>query len=125
MDEAEVTKKFTPEMERVAEQRARERARAARWDIDVAAFFFAILSLVIILMFQEVGVEFVVLAAIGGLVMGWLMGWSKGKEKYKRFYDEELSKLEQEFEGETVWERMKKEIKKELEKELEKKLDER
>ena len=122
MDEAKVAKKLSPEMERIAEQRARERARAARWDIDVAAFFFSIMMLVIILMFQGIGVGFVALAAICGLVMGWLMGWSKGKQKYKRFYDEELSKLEQELEEEEPvkvrWERLRKQVIKALEKEL-------
>jgi len=126
MDEAKVTTQFSPEMERIAEQRARERAKAARWDIDVAAFFFSILILVTILMFQGTGIEFVGPVAICGLVMGWLVGWSKGKQKYKRFYDEELSKLEQEseegtVEEGTVWERLKKQIKEELEEELGKK----
>jgi len=125
MDEAEVTKKLTPEMERIAEQRARERAKAARWDIDVAAFFFSILILVTILMFQGTGIEFVGPVAICGLVMGWLVGWRKGKQKYKRFYDEELSKLEQESEEGTVWERLKKQIKEELEEELGKELGEK
>ncbi len=122
MDEAKVTKQVSPEMERLAEQRARERAKAARWDIDVAAFFFSILILVTILMFQGTGIEFVGPVAVCGLVMGWLVGWSKGKQKYKRYYDEELSKLEQESEEGTVWGRMKEQIKKELEKELEKEL---
>jgi hypothetical protein len=36
MDEAEVTKQVSPEMERTAMQRARDRAKAARWDLDVA-----------------------------------------------------------------------------------------
>ena len=121
MDEAKVAKKLSPEMERIAEQRARERARVARWDIDVAAFFFAILILVTILMFQGTGIEFVGPAAICGLVMGWLVGWSKGKQKYKRFYDEELLKLEQDSEEGTIWERLKKQIKEELEEELGKK----
>ncbi len=125
MDEAKVTTQFSPEMERLAERRARERAKAARWDIDVAAFFFSILILVTILMFQGTGIEFVGPVAVCGLVMGWLVGWSKGKQKYKRFYDEELSKLEQESEGGTVWERLKKQIKEELEEELGKELGEK
>jgi len=44
-------------MERTAAQRARDRANAARWDLDVAVFFFAILATVIILSFQGIGVE--------------------------------------------------------------------
>jgi len=117
MDEAEVTKQLSPEIERIAEQRARGRAKAARWDLDVAAFFFSILMLVIILVFQEVAIEFVAAAATCGLVMGWLMGWSKGKQKYKRFYDEELLRLEQESKEmvkEDLWKRLEELVKKEL-----------
>ncbi len=98
VSEAEVTKQVSPEMERTAAQRARDRAKAARWDLDVAVFFFAILTTVIILLFQGIGVEVTAPAAIFGLAMGWLMGWRKGKQAYERFYDEELSKLEKELE---------------------------
>ena len=98
MSEAEVAKQVSPEMERTAAQRARDRAKAARWDLDVAVFFFAILATVIILLFQGIGVEVTAPAAIFGLAMGWLMGWRKGKQVYERFYDEELSKLEKELE---------------------------
>ena len=98
VSEAEVTKQVSPEMERTAAQRARDRAKAARWDLDVAVFFFAILATVMILLFQGTGVEFTAPAAIFGLAMGWLMGWKKGKQIYARFYDEELSKLGKELE---------------------------
>ncbi len=98
VSEAEVAKQVSPEMERTAAQRARDRAKAARWDLDVAVFFFAILATVIILLFQGIGVEVTAPAAIFGLAMGWLMGWKKGKQTYERFYDEELSKLEKELE---------------------------
>ena len=84
-------------MERTAVQRARDRAKAARWDFDVAVFFFAVLAIIIIVWFQGIGIEVVALAAIVGLAMGWLMGWRKGKQLYERFYDEELSKLKQEL----------------------------
>lgn len=82
-------------MERTATQRAQDRAKAARWDLDVAVSLFAILATVIILLFQGIGVEVTAPAAIFGLAMGWLMGWRKGKQAYKRFYVEELSKLEE------------------------------
>ena len=98
MSEAEVAKQVSPEMERTAAQRARDRAKAARWDLDVAVFFFAILATVMILLFQGIGVEVTAPAAIFGLAMGWLMGWRKGKQAYARFYDEELSKLGKELE---------------------------
>ena len=98
LDKSEVTKQVSPELERTAAQRARDRAKAARWDLDVAVFFFAILAAVMILLFQGIGVEVIAPAAIFGLAMGWLMGWKKGKQAYERFYDEELSKLEKEIE---------------------------
>ena len=98
MSEAEVTKQVSPEMERVAAQRARDRAKAARWDLDVAVFFFAILATVMILLFQGIGGEVTAPAGIFGLGMGWLMGWRKGKQAYARFYDEELSKVEKDLE---------------------------
>ena len=94
MDVPEIIEQDSEAIERRAAQRAKDRARAARWDLDVAVFFFAISIIVIILMFQGVGLEIVAPAAILGLAMGWLMGWRKGKQLYERFYDEELSRLE-------------------------------
>ncbi len=95
MDEAQVTNQSSQKMVQIAEQRARERARTARWDLDVAVFFFSISLLVIILVVQGVGMEFVAPAAICGLAIGWLIGWLKGKQAYKRCYDEELLRLQQ------------------------------
>ena len=96
MDEAKVTQQVSPEMERAAAQRAKVRARTARWDLDTAVFAFAILIIVIILLFQGVVVEIVAPVALFGLTMVWLVGWRRGRQLYQRFYDEELSKLEQE-----------------------------
>ncbi len=97
MDKDEVTKAFSPEMEQMAAQRARDRAMNARWDLNIAIFLFAVLILVIILLFQGVGIEVVAPIAVFGLVMVWLVGWRRGKQLYQRFYDEELAKLEQEL----------------------------
>ncbi len=97
MDEAEVSKELSPEMERTAAQRARDRARAARWDLDIAVFLFAILIIIIILLFQKIGVEIVAPVAVFGLSMVWLVGWRRGKQLFQRFYDEELSRLEREL----------------------------
>ncbi|MFQ5996479.1 MAG: hypothetical protein ACE5KP_02520 [Dehalococcoidales bacterium] len=94
--EAVVTKQISPEREEEAVQKAKIRARSARWDLDVAVFLFAILIIIIILLFQEVGIELVAPVAIFGLVMVWLIGWRRGKQLYQRFYHEELLKLEQE-----------------------------
>ena len=95
IDEAVVTKQINPEMEEAAVQKAKIRARAARWDLDVAVFLFAILIIIIILLFQEVVIEVVASVAILGLAVVWLTGWRRGKQLYQRFYDEELLKLEQ------------------------------
>ena len=94
MDEAEVARQVSPEMERTAEQRARDRAKAARWDLDIAVFLFAVLIIIIILLFQDVGIAVVAPVSIFGLAMVWLVGWRRGKQLYQRYYDEELIKLE-------------------------------
>jgi len=98
MDEAEVAKDVSPEMEQLAAQRARDRARNARWDLNVAIFLFAVLILVIILAtYTKMGIEVVAPVAIFGLAMVWLCGWRRGKQLYPRFYEEELAELEQEL----------------------------
>jgi len=97
-DEAEVAEPVNPEMARTAAQRATDRARNARWDLNIAIFLFAILILVIILAtYTKMGIEVVAPIAIFGLAMVWLVGWRKGKQLYQRFYEEELSKLKYEL----------------------------
>ena len=96
-DETEVTVGISPEVERTAARRARDRAKNARWDLNVAIFLFAVLILVIILAtYTKVGLEVVAPVAIFGLAMAWMVGWRRGGQLYQRFYDEELSKLERE-----------------------------
>jgi len=97
VDQAEGTQQVSPEMEQTASQRAKDRARPARWDLDIAVFMFAILIIVIILLFQEITLEIVAPVAIFGLAMVWLAGWRRGKQLYQRFYEEELIKLEREL----------------------------
>ncbi len=97
MEEAEVTQQVSPEIERTASQRAKDRAGAARWDLDIAVFLFAVLIIVIILLFQDVRLEVVAPIALFGLAMVWLVGWRRGRQMYQRFYDEELLKLEREL----------------------------
>ena len=94
--EAVVSEQISPEREEEVIQKARIRARAARWDLDVAVFLFAILIIIIILLFQEVSIDVVAPVAIFGLAMVWLIGWRREKQLYQRFYAEELLKLEQE-----------------------------
>ncbi len=88
MNEAVATQAASPEMKRTASQRARDRAGAARWDLDIAVFLFAILIIVTILLFQDIGIEVVAPIAIFGLAMVWVVGWRRGRQLYQRFYDE-------------------------------------
>jgi len=113
VDETKADKWLTPEMERTAAQRAKDRANAARWDLDVAVFLFAVLIIIIILQFQKVRIEIVASVAVFGLAMVWLIGWRRGKLLYKRFYQEEILKLQEELSNkqtieETIEERLQK-----------------
>lgn len=98
MAEAEVTKPADKETEQLAAKRARERSRTARWDLDVAVFLFAVLIIVVILLYQDIGIEIVAPVALFGLVMVWLVGWRRGRQLYNGFYEEELAKLQQALE---------------------------
>ena len=93
INEAEIAKQVGAKLEQTAILRARDRTRAARWDLDAAVFLFTVLIIIIILLFQRIGIEIVAPVAIFGLAMVWLLGWRRGKQLYQRFYDEELSKL--------------------------------
>ena len=84
------------EKERLAIQRAKDRARSARWDLNIAIFLFSVLIIVIILLFQGVALEIVAPVAVFGLVMVWLCGWRQGKQLFERFCEEELARLEYE-----------------------------
>lgn len=87
------------EIKRVAVQRAKERARVARWDLDVAVFLFVVLMIVIILLFQNIGIGIVAPVALFGLTMVWLVGWRRGRQLYRGFYQDELVRLEREIRG--------------------------
>ena len=118
MEEAEVAQQVNPEIEPTAARRARDRAGAARWNLDVAVFLFAVLIIVIILLFQEVKIEVVAPIALFGLAMVWLVGWRRGRQLYQGFYEEELTKLERESvktaEGTTVDETIEEKVQKAL-----------
>ena len=75
-----MTKPADKEMEQLAAKRARERSRTARWDLDVAVFLFAVLIIVVILLYQDIGSEIVAPVALFGFVMVWLVGWRGGRE---------------------------------------------
>ena len=97
MHEINITEELIRKMEFLAKRNAMQRAQSAKWDIDVAAFYFTILILVIILVYYGAEIWIVATSAIIGLVFGWLIGWIKGKYKFRRFYDEELLKVELEL----------------------------
>jgi|SRR3990172_54061 len=94
MDKGKTADPASPEMERAAAQRASERARVARWDLNIAIFLFAVLILVIILVtYTKMGIELVGPIAAFGLGMVWLEGWRRERQLYRRFYEEELEEL--------------------------------
>ncbi len=93
MGEAEVTKLDISEIERTARKLARNRANTEMWSADIALYIFAVLVIIVILLFEGVRNEISVLIAIFGLGMGWLVGFRQGKRLYQRFYDEELVRL--------------------------------
>ncbi len=97
MDQAEGSELAREEIKLKAARRAGERARIARWDLDVALFLFVVLIIVIILLFQDFGIEIVAPVAIFGLVVVWLVGWRRGRQLYQSFYDEEIARLTREL----------------------------
>jgi len=97
MGEAQVAKWVSPETQQKAGQTARDRAKAARWDLNIAVFLFAVLIIVTILLFQGVGITIAAPVAIFGLAMVWLTGWRRGRQLYQRFYDEELAKYPEDW----------------------------
>ncbi len=108
-DKAEVPEQTGREVEQLAAQRARERARVSRWDLDIAVFLFAVLIIVVILLSQGFGIQITAPVAVFGLAMVWLVGWRRGRQLYQGFYDEELSKLrpkQEEPKEETIEERV-------------------
>jgi len=92
VEEAEVAKWISPKSKQSVAYRARDRAKAAMWDLDIAVFLFSVLIIVIILLFQGIGIGIVAPVSVFGLAMVWLVGWRRGRQAYQRFYDEELAK---------------------------------
>ena len=95
MEVAEETIQRFPYIERVATQSARNKANVTRWGLNVAILLFAILTTIIILISQGVGINVVAPLAICGLATVWFIGWKRGGQLYKRFYAEEISSLQQ------------------------------
>jgi len=95
MEEAKDSKQLNPVIERLASQRAKDKANIAKWGLNVVILLFAILITIIVLTSQGIGINVVAPVAIFGLAVVWLMGWRRGRQLYQRFYSEELSSLQQ------------------------------
>lgn len=100
MSETEATPKISPEMKARAVREAKDKARAGMWDLNIAIFLFTVLIIIIILLFQQIGIEIVGPVAIFGLTMVWLVGWRRQRQLYERFYQERLEEIESELEAE-------------------------
>jgi len=98
MQSAEAAKLFSQEMKQTAMQRARSKANTERWNRDITVFSFAVLVIVIILLYQGIVIEIVAPVAVLGLAAIWLVGWRQGRQLYVQFFSEELSRLELEIE---------------------------
>ena len=68
------------EIEQIAAQRAEYRAHAARWNLEIAIFLFAVVIIITILSLQGIALEIVAPIAVFGLAMVWLCGWRQGKD---------------------------------------------
>lgn len=103
-DEAKVRAARDVELAAVS---AKERAQIARWDINIAVFLFAVLIIVVILLFEGFGVEIVGPIAAVGLGLFWLAGWRRGKQLYRHFLNEELLRLQRQEEQDILREVLK------------------
>ncbi len=105
MKQDEIPEGVMADIEAKSAKNAAEKARVARWDLNVAVFLFAVLIIVIILLFQGIGIEVVSPVAVFGLSMVWLVGWKRGRELYRDFYREEVAARVTEYEKQKKLER--------------------
>ena len=75
-------KQASSEMEQATMQKARNKTKVEMWNRDVTVFAFAILIIVVILLFNEVRTEIMAAAALFGLLGLWLMGRLQGRQSY-------------------------------------------
>jgi len=103
------TLRTSPDTKQMAIRRARYRASAAMWTLEVAIFLYSILTLIIILAtYTKVGLEIVAAVAVVGLVIVWIAGWRRERALYELYYDEELARLEEESKKTLVEEEVEK-----------------
>jgi type VI protein secretion system component VasK len=93
----EKTRTINLEIDKIARNRAKQRAYTARWNLDIAIFAFAVLIAVVVLLSQDVRLEIVAPVAIVGLALVWLAGWWHGRKLLAGFYLEELEALRNEI----------------------------
>jgi len=99
-DGGDATRLSRMKIVRLANERAKEKARTARWNTNVAVLAYVFLTAVVLLRLEGVATEIVALIAVLGPATVWFIGWRQGKQLYKRFYDEELQKLKELYRGE-------------------------
>src|SRR3990172_3709629 len=92
MEEGESTKWINQESKREAVRRARERANAAKWTLNVAVFSFGVLIVIFILSFERVSIWITASTAVLGLAVIWLIGLRRARQVYAGFLDEELAR---------------------------------
>lgn len=83
------------DIERRVAERAKEKARASRWNLNVAILAYALLVAVVLMRLEGVSIEIVALIAVAGLGVVWLIGRRTERQQYKRFYEEELKMLQE------------------------------
>jgi len=92
---ARVPRLVSKEIEQLVNDRAREKARSARWDLNIAILSYAVLVAIVLLRLEGIATGIVALIAIFGLAIVWFIGWRRGKQLYKLFYSEELDQLQE------------------------------
>lgn len=98
VEEVEAVKWISLGTKRKANQKAKDKANAAKWNLESAIFLFAVLFLVIILTtYTKAGITLVTLTAILGLTAVWVVGWRRSRQLYRRFYHEELTQCPDEW----------------------------
>lgn len=86
-----------PETRQKAVQRARYRANAARWDINIALFLFGVIVAVCILGSGTAGLALTAFVAVSGLSAAWFWGWIKARRLYPVYLEEELARYPDEW----------------------------
>ena len=91
MTEDGKSKWISQETKRMAIQKAKDKANAVKWNLDVAVFSFGVLTIVVILSFERANFWITASVAILGLIMVWLLGWRRSRQVYAGFLAEELA----------------------------------